>query len=172
MKQRFLDDELWILSVTGAFQRAKIYLESANEKAKAAFRLKLRDKIIELSKKYMIGVSDLQHISNINKLINDCPDEILVDGRLKFGPAQKLLNLFLKYEWCRELLPEPPHCPVDRIVLSELDKYNPVSWTKLSGADDYLNLIQQLKTLATTQNLSLPEWELQVFNRRNTSTDF
>lgn len=168
MKNKFLDNELWILSIAGAFQRAKIYAEYSPEKQRIAFRQKLRTKVLDLFRQYNNPVSEEQHVANIVDLIECTKDDILIGGQLKFGSAQKLFNLFLKYEWCRsDDMPEPPHCPVDRIVLSELDRYNPESWTRISGADEYLNLINKLKEQASKEMLSLAEWELHVFNRRN-----
>jgi hypothetical protein len=167
MKNKFLGNELWILSISGAFQRAKIYAEHSPEKRRIAFRQRLRDKVLELYRQYGNPVSEQQHVTNIADLIECTKDDILMGGKLKFGSAQKLFNLFLKYEWCRGLIVEPPHCPVDRIVLTELNKYNPECWTKISGPQDYMKLITLLKSKAISKSMTLSEWELDVFNRRN-----
>ena len=82
----------------------------------------LRKTVLELSTQYRNPVKDHQYMVNIVDLINTTKDEILIDGQLNFGSAQKLLNLFLKYEWCRGKIPEQPHCPVERVVLSELSR--------------------------------------------------
>jgi len=169
MKNKFLDNELWILSIAGAFQRAKIYAEHSPEKQRIAFRKRLRDKVLEIYEQYRSPVSEEQHVDNIIDLIECTKDEILIGGQLKFGSAQKLLNLFLKYEWCRGQILEPPHCPVDRIVLSEVDKYKTESWTKMVGPDDYMRLVDSLRKKAVAESMSLANWELEVFNRRNNS---
>jgi hypothetical protein len=41
-------------------------------------------------------------------------------GKINFGIAQKMLNLYLKYMWSLGNIQEPPHFPVDRIIQIKL----------------------------------------------------
>ncbi|SDJ63273.1 hypothetical protein SAMN05216338_105731 [Bradyrhizobium sp. Rc2d] len=41
----------------------------------------------------------------------------LRDGIYWYVVAQKVLNLLLKYYWCLARIPEPPYCPIDRIII-------------------------------------------------------
>ena len=167
MKNKFIDNEIWILTFGGAFQRSGIYISGTKDGKKIEFRNQLRIKIEELVQQYKSNVDEIKHINNINELIDASVNEALKDGKLRFGIAQKLFNLYLKYEWCRGKIEEPPHCPVDRIVLSELNRNNPESWTKIIDDKQYLKLIADLKFKASLYNESLAIWELNVFNRRD-----
>jgi hypothetical protein len=164
MKTSFLNNELWILTIGGAFQRANIYERNVKEKIKNEFKESLRAKVVELAAKYKESIGDEQHVNNIQTIIQSCTHRILQGGQLRFGIAQKLFNLYLKYEWCRGNILMPPHCPIDRIVLSELNKYPIDNWTQLNDSEKYLNLINELRSKA--QGRSLAEWELEIFNRR------
>lgn len=170
MKNKFIENELWYLSLTGAFQRNSVYAENiddSNGKKKEAFKKKLKEHIVEIAQRYHVFVSDEDHIGNILEIIALNKDEILKDGKLTFGTAQKLLNLYLKYMWCTDRLAHtPPHCPVDSIILQNSKKYKYDSWTQLDCEDKYMLYITDLRERANDVNLNLTEWELSVFNRR------
>ena len=170
MKNKFIENELWYLSLTGAFQRNSVYAENIddnNGKKKEAFKKKLKEHIVEITLRYHVFVSDKEHVGNILALIALNNDEILKDGKLTFGTVQKLLNLYLKYMWCTDRLAHiPPHCPVDSIILKNSKQYKYKSWTQLDCKDEYMLYITDLRERANEVNLNLAEWELSVFNRR------
>ena len=171
MKNRFIENELWYLSISGAFQRNKIYavaLAEKDTKQKDAFKNLLRNSIFELSKQYSNVVSDEQHVSNILNLILINQNPILYNnGKLTFGTMQKLLNLYLKYLWCTDRLKQiPPHCPVDSIILQKSTNYKDHKWTQLDCKEKYMLYINDLRELASARGMLLAEWELDVFNRR------
>lgn len=170
MKNKFIENELWYLSLTGAFQRNTVYaknIDDNNGKKKEAFKAKLKENVLEITKQYNVFVSDSEHVDNILKLIADNKDEILNKGKLTFGTAQKLLNLYLKYMWCTDRLTQiPPHCPIDSIILGNSKKYKYDSWTKLKCEGKYMLYIDDLREQANENDLHLAEWELMVFNRR------
>lgn len=82
--------------------------------------------------------------------------------RFRIGVAQKALNLYLKYLWCLDRIPVPPHCPFDSTVLRELELE--FSWTRSSKIEDYKSWVEHAKVAAGTKTLA--EWELQLWNRR------
>ena len=171
MKNKFIDAEFWSLTTGGAFQRANVYRKDLPDKGlenkKKEFKSRLREIVAEITTQYVNGnIDDEQHIENIRKIIKDSVSDILNDGKLKFGVAQKLLNLHLKYEWCRDKIPEPPHCPVDRVVLTEYDKMHVSSWTKMDSEEEYRTHINHLRTKFHTPVRSLAMWELEMFSRR------
>jgi hypothetical protein len=170
MKNKFIENELWYLSLAGAFQRNSVYSENIddqNGKKKEAFKKKLKENIVEITQKYHVFVSDEEHVGNMSTLIELNNDEILKDGKLTFGTVQKLLNLYLKYMWCTDRLAHiPPHCPVDSIILKNSKLYKYKSWTRLNCKDEYMLYITDLRERASEKNLHLAEWELGVFNRR------
>ena len=98
---------------------------------------------------------------------------------MNFGISQKMLNLYLKYQWCLGNIKEPPHFPVDRIIqekLNQVAKNNNLpkivieAWTLFENETKYLHIIrfaEQVKNTATSlKQFSLPELELHLFDRR------
>ena len=115
---------------------------------------------------YAFGrVPDEAHCEYIESLSNRATREhsvCLRKGKLRFGVAQKLVNLYLKYLWVADLVEEPPHCPIDGIVrdLAGLD-YN---WITDDSRCQYERVIAALKRRAHPKSLAV--WELQEFRRR------
>lgn len=85
---------------------------------------------------------------------------------MKFGHAQKALNLYLKYHWCFGMLPMPPHCPLDSIVLKKIPGFTQERWTRLDSSERYVNIISAAKVQAN--GVPLAVWELDVYNARDT----
>lgn len=176
-KTRFLNYELWALTISASFQRANVY-KAGNEKyvenKKASFKNYLRsliEKIAEIYHKQTI--SEEQHIANINKIVLETSKcefrDILSHSGLHFGIAQKLLNLYLKYQWCAGFLRNsPPHFPVDRQIQEKLKLKKIVSWTKEKELNEksYMDIIECARTRAKESNLSLADFELREFNNR------
>jgi hypothetical protein len=171
MKKEFIKNEIWSLTIAGAFQRANIYKKDTDEKDKKDFKEKLNGLIIEIVKQYEKEVDEQTHLKNIIK-ITEFRHDCLVNEKLKYGVCQKILNLYLKYLWCLEQIPVPPHFPVDRIIQEELNKgrlvkNEIVSWTKMEKEEQYLKLIRFAETLARKEKISIAELELIRFSRRN-----
>lgn len=179
----FIQNEIWILTFGAAFQRACIYNKMATEKQKACFKRKTRDFInTNILKKYKTEkVTDLQHIENIKSICDYSSNfsDIFSKGRINFGIAQKMLNLFLKYMWSLGHIQEPPHFPVDRVIqimLIDHAKQMGVTsirleaWTKFNDEKHYLKVINSARELIGKnekyQYHSLAELELELFDRR------
>ena len=173
MKNKFIENEIWVLAWGATSQRANIFVSNIEQMVKEKWKKDLKKYVFNLlNKNYKLkNISEKDHIENIiNVKIENKQDGI----NFKIGHAQKLLNLLLKYYWCLGWIKnEPPHCPVDRIILTEgkvknQDKDIP-AWTKIDSIDEYKDYIKQLKShvknTESTYN-SLSEWELAVFNRR------
>lgn len=163
----FLKNQFWNATIGAAFQRAKLYVDNSSEKQKKAFRQDLKvevESIAELYKKRTI--SDSEHIINIEKLVKFSSKykSILNDDKLKFGVAQKVLNLYLKYLWCHNYIKEPPHFPLDRTIQVKFKLKTIVSWTKIDNSQDYLKIISKIKEKAKDKNISLASIELIEFN--------
>lgn len=169
MKQQFIKEEVWLLSTFGAFQRANIYLPEVTEKEKTAFRKALQqfinDKLVPV---YQSAVTEEVHISNIETLsmFSFGFKEILKNEQLNFGVSQKLLNLYLKYLWCLDSIPTPPHFPVDRIIQTKLGIKNIEAWTQFESAAPYMDVVNKAKeVLKNTEYTSLAQLELEIFRR-------
>ncbi|MGP8154789.1 MAG: hypothetical protein ACLQBQ_11760 [Smithella sp.] len=171
-KLQFVKNELLIMAWAGSVQYAKLYKENTDSNSKDVS--KFREKVIKfitdnLMPYYSAGCTEEQHYKNIQRLIdyaNDVDPGILRDLGYKYGVAQKLLNLALKYYWCLGLINAPPHCPVDRIIVSKTKYSDIINWTQITEKTEYQKVIEEIKILAGDSQLSIPAWELTVFNGR------
>jgi hypothetical protein len=171
-KFQFVIDELWIMAWNGSVQRAKLYKENINsdsEKVKKFRKSIIRFIVTKLIPIYSISCTEDQHYKNIQSLIdyvNNINLGILREAGYRYGIAQKLLNLALKYYWCLDLISDPPHCPVDRIVISKTKYSGSINWTQINEKNQYQKIIDEIRILANREQLSIPMWELTIFNRR------
>lgn len=183
MKKTFINNEIWILTFGGAFQRANVYTQNYPEKTRTAFRKALREEVEKIVKDYYsVQVSEKEHIKHIKSIVS-FSEQLKIEGEIipiNFGVAQKMLNLYLKYLWCLgELNHIPPHFPVDRVIQEELNKvarkHNIAPqvikpWTQFKDASNYGAVIEFAKTIRNGidefKQLSLAELELKLFDRR------
>lgn len=174
MKKTFINSEIWSLTIGGAFQRSNVYKLDVLEKDKKDFKFMLKGYIDNtIVPSYNKGnISDDVHIENIRSVQQYTSnfDKLLTNGQFNFGVSQKLLNLYLKYLWCLDIIPEPPHFPVDRIIQEKL-KYKPIiAWTKIETSEEYMSIINFARTKINPKNefsTSLATIELHLFSRRN-----
>lgn len=171
-EQEFIVNEIWILAWNASVQRAKLYKKGlSSEGGKTSdFRSSVISYIEgELFQSYKSGCSEEQHYTNIESLIakaNTLGSGVLGPDRYKYGVAQKLLNLALKYLWCLGHIKEPPHCPVDRIVINKTKLKNKVNWTEIKERKQYEDAIKEIKALASAKSLTPAQWELLSYARR------
>lgn len=165
IQRAFIEDELFGLTLQGTVQRSGVYRAGLTESGRKAFQRGLKSKLTKLLEHYRNSVNEQRHCTNIEELANHLSTEyaqVLADGRMKIGHAQKALNLYLKYMWCAGWIPEPPHCPFDRIVLQFVPECKNMLWTKLDSMDDYNLIVKCSKIAAGTQSLSM--WELKIYS--------
>ncbi|PKR79546.1 hypothetical protein CW751_14445 [Brumimicrobium salinarum] len=169
-QQNFINTEIWILTFGGAFQRASIYAKEINETKRKNFRDALIQFVeVNLLPKYSKTVHEEEHIENINSIITfseNYKEDILNGSKIRFGVAQKLLNLYLKYQWCLGNIQMPPHFPVDRIIQVKLKCKPIIPWTTMENDSDYRTIIERARGVADEKGVSLAEWELEEFSRR------
>jgi hypothetical protein len=164
-KRKFLDDAFFSLIVMATFRRSKTYREGTKDADKAKFKAALKERLTELSQQYTGDVDNDSHIKNIEHLANDLSKEftqVLEGGRFRIGSAQKALNLYLKYLWCTEQLPMPPHCPFDNIIISKLPGCDNINWTTLDKVEDYRRLVIAARGEAGI--IPIAQWELETYN--------
>jgi hypothetical protein len=171
-RQDYLLSELWILAWNGSVQRAKLYKED-REPATQLFRDKIVSHLTaEIIPRYcQVGMEDEQHYKHIDELAdyaNSVGDKVLGHlGYKYYGVAQKLLNLALKYHWCLGVIAEPPHCPVDRIVIDQTTYKGKINWTEIKYRSEYQCVIEDIRRKAGPQSIAM--WELSIYNRRQAS---
>ena len=169
----YLERELWILAWNASVQHAAIYKNGAWQNQRDlidTFRNKVIDHIRgHIIPQYREKVEELRHCENIRELIDyakEVDTGVLGKDGYKYGVAQKLLNLALKYYWCLGLIKEPPHCPVDKIVIDMTVFRGKVNWTQILTEREYRDIISAITALAEKENCSIAQWELNNYERR------
>jgi hypothetical protein len=165
MKEHFL--RLIALSNTqsSSFQRANVYAPGVSLERQEVFVQGFRDKLVALEKKYEQPVLPEQHFKIIEEfainLSEGFPD-VLRNKKMRIGVAQKAVNLYLKFIWCYGWIPEPPHCPIDGVVLKEVGDDD--AWTKIDSIQEYSEKIEKIKVKKGEKSFS--EWEYDLWNKR------
>jgi hypothetical protein len=173
LKRQYLISELWILAWNASVQHASLYIKGAWKDRREEIN-NFRNQVVcyvseNLIPRYRERVDGPQHVENIIELINhanNLESGILGENGYKFGVAQKLLNLSLKYYWCLGEVEEPPHCPIDRIVIEKTMFRGSVNWTQITEAAEYLKIIDAVREMARLKGTSIAIWELSKYQRR------
>ena len=175
MKEDFINKEIWMLTFGASFQRAYAYVDDALNDTKILFKHNTTVVVENMLAQYKTTkVTDSQHINNIKALSDSSKQykEIFNGGKINFGIAQKMLNLYLKYQWCLGNIIEPPHFPVDRIIQQKLNeqaklkgmyKLELLPWTQFKDETHYSKVINHARALNITTPAKL---ELKLFQRR------
>lgn len=154
-------------AITSALRRNPTYRQNISNSDKKDFRNTLANCVKKYAASYSGSVSDAVHIKNIIRIRNEISKvhgKILKKNRLKLGTAQKVFNLYLKFLWCLGETAEPPHCPVDAIVLKNAKLKG--SWTTLDSVDTYKDWIKQIKAVARGSAWkTIQQWELAIWNK-------
>jgi hypothetical protein len=174
-QEDFLVGELWMLAWGASVQRANLYKRGYNSGTKPASKSgqRLSDHLFdyflsEVILEYRNRVEEEQHYKHIDNLIvcaNSAGSQVLGELGYKYGVAQKLLNLFLKYLWCLGTIAEPPQCPVDRIIIGKT-RYKDKNWTEIVRRSEYEEIIEDIRRLAILEGTSIARWELSTYGRR------
>lgn len=177
-KNKFIHYEILASTLLAGFMHAKIYNPKSNlnkkelESAKTKMRWDIKQCLVNIGKNYTDHkVNNEQHIKNINQL-KDCITTkynlILFKGEFRFGIAQKLLNLYLKYLWALGwIIPIPPHCPIDSTVSKTLN--HEYKFSKSDSVDEYKKIIEKTNQVAIKNGNRIAEWEMNEFLETNYS---
>lgn len=168
-KALFLREIAWGSSWGAALARHQTYAADASDQQKLALRRRARQIVEELSCRYRDAVSANEHESNIAKLSALLSNEFRPDlgpSGFKVGTSQKLLNLYLKFLWCLGEIPEPPHCPLDRIIQTKAKVRNVVNWSQIATIEQYRDAICSLREAIDQLghgDMSLAQWEVWAY---------
>jgi len=154
-------------SIVSALQRNKTYANGVPEGDRKSFREEWAKLIRSESQRYSKALRDDQHCEAIERISNNLScrfEPYLHEGHLRFGTSQKAFNLYLKFLWRLKMMAvcSPPHCPVDRIVLTEAGIKE--AWTKCDSRDQYMRWIRELRKKAHPDCLA--QWEYRVWLKR------
>lgn len=167
----FIKREFWILAWNASVQRSRLYMDKTEEKQRLEFRENaIRVMGAAIFPLYESKVDESLHYENLQTIsdrVSVIGGDLLSDAGYKIGVAQKAFNLILKYYWCAGLIAEPPHCPVDRIILGKTALKDSLNWTQIVSIEEYKRAVGHIRTVAHKAGLSIAQWELNTFNRRN-----
>ena len=165
-KDEVIKGSLWQVTVYAAFQRAKVYSKEASDEDKKGVKALLEKEINKRLRKYSKPVKETNHVRNISSIadaINRKWSHSLEHGEIPIGVVQKAFNLYLKLMWCLHETPEPPYCPLDKVIIDKLPRKHRTSWTRIRNLDTYRNLVKQLKIIAGNKTLAV--WELETYEK-------
>ena len=174
MEDIYKAEVIWRASMTGAYQRARIFkggkkdggAAGPSDAAKAAVRSTIKRFLLEevfrpFGKTELTEAQLYELIERLQALVESEHGDHLLHGRFRFGNAQKFVNLYLKYMWVCGFGKEPPHFPVDRVIQKKLPRACRCAWTNMDrGA--YERVIAAAKEEAG--NVSLAQWELRTYS--------
>lgn len=156
------------VSIQAAFQRGNIYASpTLRDKDRKELKNSIKEELQKISRDYINTISEKKHIENIkllSKAITKKHKEKLKKNKLRIGSAQKLLNVYLKFLWRLGEIEEPPHCPIDRIVLKEIKDDS--NWTDLDSIKKYNRIISKIRGRFHNKTQTLAKWELELWNKK------
>ncbi len=169
-REEFLRQTALFNAIGAAFQRALIYVDGIENNAKEQLKRDLEEHLRRIETQYQGSVSPEKHLQTIADVVKGMSRKhahILKNGRFRVGIAQKAVNIYLKLLWCYGWVPEPPHCPIDSIVLAEVGDRQ-TKWTKMDDIKEYSASIERIQAyiLRAGSKVSLSKWELYVWNNR------
>jgi hypothetical protein len=139
------------------------YAADATVGNKEKFKLWLRNYLLQVGKTYQVrNLSEAEHLSEIRRLVTDARRThrlALHNGKFRFGVAQKVLNLYLKYLWSAGLVETVHHCPLDGIISREAKLG--YEWNTSDSETEYVQAISRLRSHVGTEQLQ--EWEARTF---------
>ena len=139
-EKKFILSEICFNSIqAGVARLSSVYNSESDAVARKAWRNKVTE---NLERQIQITPDDGTHINRIEEFRNSIKDDILKKGKVEFGVAQKILNLFLKYCWSIGWIDKPPHCPIDSNVLKWVGR-DDLRWSTMTG-DTYREVIKEI----------------------------
>jgi hypothetical protein len=76
------------------------------------------------------------------------------DPGFRISHAQKSISVFLKHLWCMDIIPQPPQCPVDRMILERAGRrYPDTKWGYVNTIEEHMKKIKHLQDAASKQSL-------------------
>jgi len=165
-------------TISAAFSQAivyRVYKEKPEKQSrrqwgeqKEKFRENIENCLVEIAEKYdPVNNNHSERILNFKeKIENDATNSsVLKDGKISFGRAQKLVNMYLKYLWCLGKFDIPPHCPIDRGILGEIGLEDPPWTSPKFTKEKYEEVINRCEKIAYPLPLSV--WELFLWRRNS-----
>jgi len=164
--KEFINGTLNQVTMNAALQRSNTYEQNTSDRQRRDFREDLCSGLEKIAQNYKSPVSVDKHLINIQQLqgVSRKHRDILDGGRIRIGVAQKALNLYLKLLWSLGKIKEPPHCPLDSVIINKLPRACRRNWTEITTVRQYEILMKEVDKKAKEEGKSIAEWELKVFH--------
>ena len=159
---------------------------------RVAFRESWQDDILAVEGEYNKPISTLSEaekehtarIESIRQGLAKKHGDILHQGKIRFGVAQKALNLHIKVRWCKSKgkgkILYPLHCTLDDNVLTKAG-WSGTPWSRMDSPAEYDACIEKCREAANNcsriqkmikdgcirEEEILAAWELLVWNSEN-----
>lgn len=139
------------------------YAADATSEERENVRIWLRKQLIAVGKHYQSrNLNEAEHLEQIRRFAADVTmihGHLLHGGKFRFGVAQKLMNLYLKYLWSAGVVKLLHHCPLDGLIASESGIG--YEWTTSDSESAYTGAISKLRAYVGGE--PLPTWEVRIF---------
>ena len=168
----FLEYEFTTSSLLAAFATRRkthpVYAAHATSMQKEEVKQWVRQRLLELGKKYKSeNLTESEHVAEILRFKVEVSNRFpaaLHEGKLRFGVAQKLVNLYVKYLWTVGAVNSAHHCPLDGIINKVANLG--YEWNTSDSEPNYIEAISKLRSHAG--EISLPQWEIRAFQEART----
>jgi hypothetical protein len=111
---------------------------------------------------YLKTVNEFQiTMSDYNSLLS--PNKNNYANGFRIAHSQKSISVFLKHLWCMDIIPEPPCCPVDRIIAKVARIKLKENWTSMNSIVSLEYALNEFTNIAKSEKKTLALWELQLF---------
>ncbi len=139
------------------------YAVGATDSEKETVKLWLRAHLRQVGKRYQFqSLTEAEHLEEIRRLATEASrthSPALHKGKFRFGVAQKLLNLYLKYLWSAGVVQTVHHCPLDGIINGEAKLG--YEWNTSDSEAEYIEAISKLRSQVGGELLQV--WEIRTF---------
>ena len=139
------------------------YAAGATDRDKEEMKQWLRNYLVQLGKRNQLrSLSETEHLKELRTLVSEASKihgSALHQGKFRFGVAQKLVNLYLKYLWAVGAVRIVHHCPLDGIINAEAELG--YEWNTSDSEDEYVKAIFRLRSHVGAEQLQ--DWEIRTF---------
>lgn len=165
-KQQFLSLELSILLLEHTIGKELKFKRSISKKDRNAWKTMFIGRLEGFSNSYKKGnVSDEEHIGFLKELEIQLNAELwFTPADFRFGMAQLIGNLFLKYMWAIGVIETPPHFPITHFIQNDLQLDKIACWkTDIKDEKEYMNIINKVRKHQVMNNFkNLAEMDLSA----------
>jgi hypothetical protein len=159
-------------TLNAALNRPSVYL-NANANQRILVRETISVWLHSLSLRYFAWeYTDQRYLDEIVALsafITSGYNQILQNGLLNIGRAQKLISLYLKFLWLSGAVSKKPRFAVlDRGIIEKSNYPNRVNWTEIFDIQEYNRIVSHIDRIAINEGYENGStWEAEAWLQLN-----